>query len=103
MYTPLRASLTLLCVASVSAGPRDGHLTWQYLRIWTPTSPFSLRRFIATAKELVLQSTVAFFESHLSRSDAPGVPLTDEQRIAMLEAVVQRMPAPRRTAMTRRT
>jgi hypothetical protein len=57
----------------------------------------SPNRFIATAKELVLQSTVAFFEGHLSRSTTSGqqaLPLTDEQRIAALEAVVRRMPRP---------
>ena len=55
-----------------------------------------LDRFIATAKELVLQSTVAFLESQLSRSTAAAeaVPLTDQQRIAALEAVVQNMPRP---------
>ena len=56
------------------------------------------RRYIATAKELVIQSTLAFFENHLSRTTtgAEAVPLTDQQRIGALEAVVANMPRPPR-------
>jgi len=55
-------------------------------------------RYIATAKELVIQSNLAFFEDHLSRTTTPAeaVALTDEQRVGALEAVVAGMPQPPR-------
>lgn len=56
-------------------------------------------RYIATAKELVIQSTLAFFEKHLFGHNASGTnayPVTDEQRVGLLEAVVANMPRPSR-------